>query len=102
MANIKESPHVCHIFVCTNDREGKRKSCADGNSPMVRTLLKKEVGDRGWKKQVRVSTSGCMGLCGSGPNVMIYPQKVWFSEVSPEDVDQIVSRVGEILQGHVA
>ena len=100
MAIIKEFPYVCHIFVCTNDRQGERKSCADGNSPLVRTLLKKEISDRGWKKQVRVSPSGCMGLCGSGPNVIIHPQKVWFSGVTPEDVEQIVSRVGEILKDH--
>ena len=54
MANIKESPYVCHIFICTNDRQGKRKSCADGDSLRVRTLLKKEISDRGLKKQVRV------------------------------------------------
>ncbi len=100
MANIKESPYVCHIFICTNDRQGKRKSCADGDSATVRTLLKNEISDRGLKKQVRVSSSGCMGLCGSGPNVIVYPQKVWFSGVSPEDVGQIVSKVEEILQDH--
>ena len=97
MANIQESPYICHIFVCTNDREGRSRSCADKNSPLIRTKLKKEVGSRGWRKQVRVSSSGCMGLCARGPNVMIYPQKIWFSEVSTDDIEQIVSRVEDIL-----
>ena len=97
MAKQKESPYICHVFVCTNDRKGERKSCADQNSPLISKTLKEEVGNRGWKKQVRVSQSGCMGLCGKGPNVMIYPQKIWFSEVSIDDVGQIVSQIEAIL-----
>ena len=97
MDPIKETPYVCHVFVCTNDRGGTRKSCADGESPLVRAALKKEINDRGWKGKVRVSNSGCMGLCGQGPNVVIYPQKVWFPNVAPNDVGQIVTKVEELL-----
>jgi len=97
MSNQKESPYICHVFVCTNDRGGERKSCADQNSPLIRTTLKQEVGKRNWQKHVRVSQCGCMGLCANGPNVMIYPQKIWFSEVSTDDIEQIVSKVEEIL-----
>ena len=97
MANQKESPYVCHVFVCTNDRGGKRKSCADQNSPQIRASLKQEFNNRGWAGKVRVSQCGCMGLCANGSNVMIYPQKIWFSEVSTDDIGQIVSKVEEIL-----
>jgi len=98
VANINESQYICHIFVCTNDREGRSKSCADDNSPLLKKTLKKEIGRRGWVKQVRVSSSGCMGLCKKGPNVMIYPQKIWFSEVSVDDTEEIISRVEYILR----
>ena len=98
MAKLNNSPFVCHIFVCTNDRGGQRKSCADQNSPLIRTSLKIEVGKRGWKKRVRVSKCGCLGLCATGPNVMLYPQKLWFSEVSTDDVEGIISKVEEILE----
>jgi len=101
MADIKESPFICHIFVCTNDRGGKRRSCADKNSPLIKTTLKKEVHIRGWTKSVRVSQSGCMGLCPNGPNVMIYPQKIWFSGVSVDDTGQIISKVEEIMNGSI-
>ncbi len=97
MADQKESPYVCHVFVCTNDRGGKKKSCADNDSPAIRKALKGAVNDKGWKGKVRVSQSGCMGLCAKGPNVMIYPQKVWFSHVSMEDVDLIVSKIGSFV-----
>jgi (2Fe-2S) ferredoxin len=93
----KESPYVSHVFVCTNDRDGKRKSCADNNSQLIKSKLKDAVSEKGWKGKVRISTSGCMGLCAKGSNVMIYPQKVWFSEVFPDDVDEIVSTIERIM-----
>jgi (2Fe-2S) ferredoxin len=99
MLDQKESPYAAHVFVCTNDRGGERKSCADNNSALVKSKLKDAVNKNGWKGKVRISTSGCMGLCAKGSNVMIYPQKVWFAEVAPDDVDQIVSAIERELVG---
>ena len=92
------SPYVAHVFVCTNDRGGERKSCADNNSLLVKAKLKEAINAEGWKGKVRVSTSGCMGLCAKGSNVKIFPQKIWFSEVFPEDVDELVSILKGIME----
>jgi len=54
--------------------------------------------DRGWKGRVRVSQCGCMGLCAKGPNVMIYPQKSWFSAVTSEDANDIITRIESMLE----
>jgi (2Fe-2S) ferredoxin len=59
--------------------------------------LKDTVNEKGWKGKVRISTSGCLGLCAKGPNVIIYPQKVWFSEVFPDDVVEIVSTLEDFM-----
>lgn len=98
MAHVKESPYICHIFVCTNDRQGARKSCADGKSIEIRAILKEEITNRGWKPRVRVSQSGCLGVCEDGPNVMLYPQKIWFSGVAKNDVSIILEQVKEIIE----
>ena len=97
MIEVENLQYACHIFVCTNDRKGKRKSCADGNSRNVRSLLKKEIKNRGWTGRVRVSESGCLGLCMKGPNVICYPQKIWFSDVSDSDASAIITRVEKLL-----
>ena len=98
MPKKNESPYVSHVFVCTNDRKGEKKSCADNNSQLIRSKLKDAVNEKGWKGKVRISTSGCMGLCAKGSNVLIYPQKVWFSDVFPDDgVDEIVSAIEQIM-----
>ena len=97
LMNEQKTPYVCHIFVCTNDRHGENKSCADGKSQGLKDRLKELVAQRGWKPRVRVSTSGCMGLCQRGPNVMIHPQGLWFSEVTADSVDEILKAVEGIL-----
>lgn len=97
MSTINQSPYVCHVFVCTNDREGKAKACADGGSPRVRAALKAEINQRGWKGKVRISHSGCMGLCQNGPNVIIYPQRIWFAGVTPDDIAQVVAHIERIM-----
>jgi (2Fe-2S) ferredoxin len=38
-----------------------------------------------------------MGLCGKGPNVLIYPQKVWFSETTIGDIGKVVETVDGFL-----
>lgn len=95
--NNGKSPYVCHVFVCVNDRKGARKSCADGASAALKDRLKQAVADRGWKPRVRVSSCGCMGLCEQGPNVMLYPQGVWFSGVGAGDADRILAEVERLL-----
>ena len=101
MKHQKESPYVCHIFICTNDRKGARKSCADGNSAEIRTAIKAEIAANEWKPKVRVSQSGCLGLCDDGPNVMVYPQKLWFSQVTINDIPYIISKVAQILESNI-
>ncbi len=97
MAGIGPSPYSCHIFICVRSRQGRKKACADGDSPEIKSLLKKEVKERGWAGRVRVSECGCMGLCRQGPNVMLYPGKIWFSGVSRHDIPEILYQVEKEL-----
>lgn len=90
-------PYACHVFVCTNNRHGDRKSCADGGNEALKDFLKAETEKRGWKTRVRVSSSGCMGLCAKGPNVLLYPQGVWFCDVSAGDGERILDEVAGLL-----
>jgi hypothetical protein len=42
---MEEIPYKCHVLVCVNDRQGERKSCADGNSQEIRKRLKESITD---------------------------------------------------------
>lgn len=95
------APYKCHVFVCVNDRKGVKKSCADGASPALRLALKERLRERGIAPgDVRVSQSLCMGLCDSGPNVVIYPQNVRISAVGMADVERIVAIIEKLLDNH--
>jgi hypothetical protein len=66
MAVQNESPYAVHLFVCTNDRAGERKSCADDHGLLIKAAIKKAVDEKGWKGKVRVSASGCLGALLNG------------------------------------
>ncbi len=94
----QKSPYECHVFICGNTRDGLCKSCGDGDPVQLKALLKTAVTERGWKGRVRISDSGCLGLCENGPNVIIYPQKIWFSGVAPSDAPTILERLEAVVQ----
>jgi len=93
----QQVPFAAHLCVCVNDRKGESPSCADGVGTQLKDLLKSGVESRGWKGRVRVSHTGCMGLCARGPNVMAHPHGLWFSAVTPADVPAILDEVGRRL-----
>jgi len=97
--SLKSSPFKVHVFICTNDRQGERKSCADDDGREIRARIKEAVKARGWLPPlVRVSQSGCLGLCSDGPNVVLYPQRTLFCGVTLDDVDRIVDEIGKNVQ----
>jgi (2Fe-2S) ferredoxin len=97
--NQQDSPYKCHLFVCTQSRNGTKKSCGDEGTAELKTIIKTEIKDRGWKGIVRVSKAGCLGACELGPNIMLYPQQIMFSDVSASDIPQILQKVEEIIAG---
>ncbi len=77
MEDEQKSPYDSHVFVCTNDRGGVRKSCADGNSQQTRARLKEELTNGAGRVGEGISMRLHGTLC-QGPNVMIYPQQSGF------------------------
>lgn len=94
----RKTPFVCHLFICTRSRDGEKKSCGNVNALDFKSALKTEIQNLGWKGKVRVSESSCLGLCAAGPNIMIYPQKIWLASVAPNDLPEIIEIVGEIVK----
>ena len=40
-------------------------------------------------KGVRVNKSGCLNACHLGPSMVIYPEGLWYKNVSLDDVERI-------------
>ena len=81
-----------HVFVCVNQKAAGKTCCANTGGEQFFDYLKLkllEMGQHGVGK-VRVSKSGCLGRCASGPCIVIYPDEVWYSYQSMADIDEIV------------
>lgn len=81
-----------HIFICTNQRPpgNPKGSCDPQGTGELHQLFKAAVAKHGLKGRVRANKSGCLDQCEHGPNVVVYPEAVWYGGVTAADVDEIV------------
>jgi (2Fe-2S) ferredoxin len=44
----------------------------------------------GLKGKVRVNKAGCLDACAHGPAMVVYPDDVWYSPKTKEDMEEII------------
>ena len=81
-----------HIFICGNQRPpGAPRPCCDPEARAeLQKSFKEKLAARGLKGRVRANQSGCLDQCEHGPNIVIYPDAVWYGRVTLADVDEII------------
>lgn len=84
-------PFRHHVIACEQKKPDGQPCCAARGATAVIDALRREVGRRGLQDQVLVTASGSMGLCEHGPNLVVYPDGVWYSGVTADDVPEIVT-----------
>jgi (2Fe-2S) ferredoxin len=88
---IEPTPHAMHVFVCQHAREEGLSSCGAQGGADILSALKRLCRER--NLGLRVSGSGCLGPCEKGPNVMVYPHKLWFQAVRQQDLPDLVDEL---------
>ncbi len=83
-------PFRYHVFVCDQQKPEGVPCCSGRGSGHVLEALRSEIASRGLSDEVQVTTCGSLGLCDHGPNIIVYPEGVWYSGVNPADVPEIV------------
>ena len=85
-----------HIFICNNkrDEDDPRGCCTLRGSEDRLNYLKGRVHEMGLKGKVRINKAGWLDACQYGPSIVVYPDDVWYSAKTKEDME-------EILQQHV-
>ncbi len=111
-------PYQKILFVCVNEREAPETCCANRQSLAIAEALKARIKTLGLSRVIRVSKSGCLDVCAKGPNVMVFstepvpsslarkcrgsmdprPDYVWYSGVTLDDVERILTAVTRDLQ----
>lgn len=84
-------PFQYHVYVCNQKKPEGVPSCSAHGSDKLIDLLRREVMKKGLGDSVQITTCGSIGLCDRGPNMIVYPEGVWYSGVKADDVPEIVS-----------
>lgn len=79
---------------------GKTCCANSGGEPFVHYLKKKvKTLEAPELKNIRVSKSGCLGRCSEGPCIVIYPDGVWYTYSSFDDIEEIIA--SHLINGHI-
>jgi len=83
-----------HIFVCTSCRiNGQQKGyCFQKDSVKIVQKFMEEIDDRELSNEVMITNTGCFGICEKGPIVVVYPEGVWYGNVTVKDVEKIMEQ----------
>ena len=85
--------YEAHVFCCTNVRPPghTRGCCAEKGAVKLRDHMKARAKELGLDS-VRVNIAGCLDRCELGPTMVIYPEGVWYSVPTKEDIDEVLQK----------
>ena len=80
-----------HVLICGGT------GCTSSNSPAIAKALEAELKVKGLEDEIKIVHTGCFGLCALGPIMIVYPEGIFYSRVTVEDVPEIVEE--HLLKG---
>jgi (2Fe-2S) ferredoxin len=77
-----------HVFICAQSRPPghPRGSCGEGGCADVLDEFLYQLQQRNCSNRVAITNTGCLGPCGHGPNVLVYPEGTMYGNVTKDDV----------------
>ncbi len=82
-----------HVLICGGT------GCTSSGSKSIQKAFDDALTANGLTEEVKIVQTGCFGLCALGPVVIVHPDGTFYSQVKPEDVEEIVSE--HLLKGRV-
>ena len=86
-----------HVLVCVN------RDCAERGSVALVAGLRRLVKQAGRELDIKITQTLCMGRCGEGPTVAVYPDGIWYRAVQAADAEELVGEhlIGDRLVGRL-
>ena len=97
LAPVTDAPIKHHVFVC-NGKSCSAVGSADVKAEFVRILEEKGIRQGKESKgrnpigEIVLTDCGSVGFCSIGPTVLVYPEGIWYAQVQPEDVREIIEK----------
>ena len=82
--NEHTAAHKYQVLVCSG------AGCVSSNCVQVRDAVLEELINLGLKEQVLVRETGCIGTCAAGPVMLILPERIFYTKLTPEIARRVV------------
>ncbi|MBI5682130.1 MAG: (2Fe-2S) ferredoxin domain-containing protein [Deltaproteobacteria bacterium] len=86
-------PYRLHLFV------SQGKHCVSKGSEELLEKFREKLDEYNLKDEIKTSKAGCLSVCKETepkgdmcPAVVIYPEGIWYKNVSVNDVEEIVEK----------
>lgn len=104
LAPVMKAPIKRHVFVCNG------KSCSAVGSSEVKSEFERILEEKGLRQgkkskgrnptgEIVLTDCGSVGFCSLGVAVLVYPEGVWYGQVTAADVPEIIE--GHLEKGQV-
>ncbi|MFW6006605.1 MAG: NADH-quinone oxidoreductase subunit NuoF [Halanaerobiales bacterium] len=90
---MKQTIYRSHILICTGT------GCTSSGAEEVKLELQDELSEKGLSDEVKIVETGCHGFCEKGPIMIVYPEGVFYCELKPEDMEEVVEE--HLLKGRI-
>jgi len=88
-------PDMPYVSICAGT------GCLACGCQPVANEFKRVLAERGLQEKCLLKTTGCHGFCERGPLVVIHPQGIFYQQMKPEDVEEVVEKTiekGEVVR----
>jgi NADP-reducing hydrogenase subunit HndC len=95
LAPVMKAPIKRHVFVCNG------KSCSAVGSSEVKSEFERILDEKGLRQgkeskgrnpmgEIVLTDCGSVGFCSIGVAVLVYPEGIWYGQVTAADVPEII------------
>jgi (2Fe-2S) ferredoxin len=95
LAPVMKAPIKRHVFVCNG------KSCSAVGSSEVKSEFERILEEKGLRQgkeskgrnpmgEIVLTDCGSVGFCSIGVAVLVYPEGIWYGQVTAADVPEII------------
>ncbi len=92
MTDVLSKPDL-HLFICTHQRETGEDCSHKGSLELFREVKGAVKADPKLSDKIKVSRSGCLGLCSMGIAGVHYPEGKWLIELKPESHGEVLREI---------